>query len=175
MRANFAPSLAAVLVHEGGFVNDPQDPGGATNRGVTQVVYDAWRLGEGLARRSVNLINDYEVGAIYRRNYWNACRCDDLPSGLDYCIFDFAVNSGVNRASRYLQRALGVVADGSIGPATVAAVSAKPTAPLIAAVNDARLAFLRHLPTFARFGRGWTQRVTDVDAMAIGMSRSAAA
>lgn len=170
MRANFAPSLAAALVHEGGFVNDPQDPGGATNRGVTQLVYDAWRLGEGLARRSVRLINDYEVGAIFRRQYWNACRCDDLPAGLDYCIFDFAVNSGVNRASRYLQRALGAVEDGQIGPATVARAGAQSVEYTINSVCDARLVFLRQLPTFGHFGGGWTARVGDVRAKAEGMA-----
>lgn len=170
MRANFAPSLALVLQHEGGFVNDPQDPGGATNRGITQVVYDAWRLGEGLGRRSVRNINDYEVGAIYRRNYWNACRCDDLPSGLDYCIFDFAVNSGVNRASRYLQRALGAVEDGQIGPETAARASAQSVEYTINVVCDARLAFLRQLATFPRFGGGWTVRVGDVRAKGKAMA-----
>jgi lysozyme family protein len=170
MRANFAPSLALVLQHEGGFVNDPQDPGGATNRGVTQAVYDAWRLGEGIGRRSVRAINDYEVGAIYRRDYWEACRCDDLPSGLDYCIFDFAVNSGVNRASRYLQRALGAVEDGQIGPATLARAGSQSVEYTIKAVCDARLAFLRQLPTFARFGGGWTVRVGDVRAKGMAMA-----
>lgn len=170
MRANFSASLALVLQHEGGWVNDPLDPGKETNRGVTQLVYDAWRLGEGLARRSVRLINDYEVGAIYRRNYWNACRCDDLPAGLDYCIFDFAVNSGVNRASRYLQRALGTVADGQVGPVTIALAGERPAERTISAVCDARLAFLRQLPTFGHFGGGWTARVGDVRAKAEEMA-----
>jgi lysozyme family protein len=162
MRANFAPSLALVLQHEGGFVDDPQDPGGATNKGVTQAVYDDWRAGEGLFKRSVRYINDYEVGAIYRRRYWNACRCDDLPSGLDYCIFDFAVNSGVNRAARYLQRAVGAVEDGQVGPATIARVAAQSVEYTINSVCDARLNFLRQLPTFSHFGTGWTCRVGDV-------------
>ncbi len=170
MKQNFPLSLAAVLIHEGGYVDDPQDPGGATNKGVTQAVYDDWRVGEGLARRSVRFINDYEVGAIYRRRYWGAVRGDDLPPGVDYCVFDFAVNSGVNRASRYLQRAAGVVDDGRIGPATLAAVKAKPAAALIAAVCDARQAFLEQLPTFARFGRGWTARVAEVRAKATEMT-----
>jgi lysozyme family protein len=162
MKFNFVPSLAAVLIHEGGYVNDPQDPGGATNKGVTQPVYDDWRIGEKLSKRSVQLINAFEVGEIYRRRYWNATRGDDLPSGVDYCVFDFAVNSGVNRATRYLQRAAGVNDDGQIGSMTLAAVKAKPSVALIEQICAARLNFLRQLPTFARFGKGWTARVEDV-------------
>lgn len=170
MNDNFPASLAAVLVHEGGYVNDPRDPGGATNQGVTQAVYDDWRAGEGLEQRSVRLINGYEVGAIYRRRYWDACRCDDLPAGVDYCIFDFAVNSGTNRAARYLQRAAGVAEDGQIGPMTIAAVFAKPATGLIDQVSSLRLAFLRQLKTFDRFGRGWTRRVEEVCAKARAMA-----
>jgi lysozyme family protein len=170
VKENFAQSLALVLQHEGGFVNDPRDPGGATNQGVTQAVYDDWRAGEGLAQRSVRQINGYEIGAIYRRRYWNTCRCDDLPAGLDYCIFDFAVNSGANRASRYLQRAVGAVEDGQIGPVTLATVASKPAAALIDTVCAWRLNFLRQLQTFDRFGHGWTTRVEDVRAKAKGMA-----
>lgn len=170
MKENFASSLAAVLVHEGGFVDDPLDPGGRTNKGVTQAVYDDWRAGENLPRRSVRYLNDYETGAIYKHRYWDACRCDGLPSGLDYCIFDFAVNSGVNRASRYLQRAVGVLDDGKIGPATLAAVVGKPLDRLINAVCTMRQAFLEQLPTFHRFGRGWTVRVAEVETRAKAMA-----
>jgi lysozyme family protein len=162
MTPNFAPSLALVLRHEGGYVNHPRDPGGATNKGVTQAVYDDWRVGEGLERRSVKLINDYEVGKIYRRLYWDAVKGDQLPTGVDYCCFDFAVNSGVNRASRYLQRAVGAVEDGMIGPATLAAVKAIPPAKIIDAVCDARITFLKCLSNFDVFGRGWAVRVADV-------------
>ena len=170
MKENFAPSLAAVLIHEGGFVNDPLDPGGATNRGVTQAVYDDWRINERLVPRSVRFINDYEVATIYRNRYWNPVKGDDLPSGLDYCLFDFAVNSGTNRAARYLQRAAGVLDDGKIGPITLAAVNAKGAECLIGAVCSARQAFLEQLPTFARFGRGWTTRVAEVRAKAEEMA-----
>ena len=165
---NFAPSLAAVLVHEGGFVDDPRDPGGRTSKGITQHVYDDWRAGEKLVKRDVKLINDYEVGAIYRANYWNACRCDDLPAGVDYCIFDFAVNSGRDRAARFLQRALGVIEDGHIGLVTLAAVKALDhdaiagEMGLIEQVCQLRLDFLKHLKTFDTFGRGWTRRVEEV-------------
>lgn len=170
MKANFASSLAAVLVHEGGYVNDPQDPGGATNKGVTQRVYDDWRRSRGLAPRSVRSLEQAEVEAIYRKLYWDAVRGDDLPSGIDYCVFDFAVNSGPPRAVRYLQRAVGVADDGKIGPMTLAAVKAKPACETIAAVSAARLAFLGQLPTFSRFGRGWTARCGEVGLKAAEMT-----
>lgn len=166
MKLNFTTSLVLVLQHEGGFVDDRYDPGGRTMKGVTQAVYDDWRVGEGLPKRDVKLLNDYEVGAIYRRRYWDACRCDDLPAGVDYAIFDFAVNSGVNRACRYLQRAADVVDDGQIGAVTMGAVSAKPAVEIIEKVCAARLNFLRQLKIFDRFGKGWTTRVQDVCAKA---------
>lgn len=162
MKLNFTTSLVLVLQHEGGFVDDPYDPGGRTNKGITQNVYDDWRVSEGLPKRDVKLLNDDETGAIYRARYWNACRCDDLPVGVDYCVFDFAVNSGVNRACRYLQQAVGVVDDGQIGPMTIAAVSAVPPVGIIEKVCAARLNFLKQLKIFDRFGRGWTMRVQDV-------------
>ncbi len=162
MRATFDHALAAVLKHEGGYVNHPRDPGGATNKGVTQAVYDDWRGKHELAKQSVKLITPAEVMAIYKRLYWDAVRGDDLPAGLDYCLFDFAVNSGVKRASRYLQRAAGVIDDGQIGANTLAAVKLVPPRRLIDAVCSARLAFLKNLSTFDTFGKGWTRRVDDV-------------
>lgn len=167
---NFASSLAAVLTHEGGYSNDPQDPGGATNKGVTQAVYDDWRRSKGLAPRSVRSLEKAELEAIYRKRYWDACRCDDLPSGLDYCVFDFAINSGAFRAARYLQKAAGVADDGQIGAITLAAVKATGAKCLIAAVCTARQAFLEQLSTFGRFGKGWTQRVKDARAKADAMA-----
>lgn len=166
MRRNFAPSLAAVLVHEGGYVNDPRDPGGATNKGVTQRTYDVWRVDHQLPKRSVKHITDAEVMAIYKRMYWDKVSGDLLPSGLDYCLFDFAVNSGPRRAATYLQRILGVADDGKIGPVTLDAVEAVPAKDLIEGVCNLRLAFLKKLPTFAHFGRGWSRRVAEVRSKA---------
>lgn len=168
--ANFPLALSRVLQHEGGKVDDRQDPGGRTAFGVTQRVYDDWRRDQGLPRRDVWFIVEAEIEAIYRMLYWNAVRADDLPSGVDYAVFDFAVNSGPNRAIRYLQRAVGVADDGRIGPMTLAAVNAKPACETIAAVSAARLDFLGQLPTFARFGRGWTARVADVCLKAAEMA-----
>lgn len=170
MRDNFASSLAAVLQHEGGRVDDPRDPGGRTNKGITQRVYDDWRGEQGLPRRDVWTIVQPEVEAIYRMLYWNAIRGDELPSGVDYATFDFAVNSGVNRAIRTLQRAVGVQDDGKLGPITLEAVDNKPACETIAALCAARLSFLGDLPTFPRFGKGWSARVGEVGLTATEMA-----
>lgn len=166
MHQNFDAALAAVLTHEAGYVNDPQDPGGATNRGITQKVYDIWRVDHQLAKQSVRRITQAEVFAIYRKQYWDRIKGDLLPSGLDYCLFDFAVNSGTDRASRYLQECAMVDVDGKIGPVTIAAAKAHPVVQLIDSVCDMRQAFLERQPTFGHFGKGWTRRVAEVRAMA---------
>jgi lysozyme family protein len=170
VKANYAPSLAMVLCHEGGYVNNPRDPGGATNKGITQRVYDDWRRSRGLDPRSVRSIEQNEVEAIYRAQYWDRIRGDDLPAGVDYCVFDFAVNSGTNRAARYLQKAAGVLDDGQIGPMTLAAVRASNPKHLINAICAARQAFLEQLSTFSTFGTGWTRRVAEVAATCSGMA-----
>jgi lysozyme family protein len=168
MKANFDKSLALVLVHEGGYVNHPKDPGGATNRGVTQAVYDAYRKTRGKAGQSVKFITDEEVNAIYKFQYWDRVQGDLLPAGLDYAVFDFAVNSGVGRASKYLQAVLGVAQDGQIGARTLAAITNPSNA--INALCDRRMSFLRNLRTFLTFGKGWTRRVTDVRKHALEMA-----
>jgi lysozyme family protein len=170
MQGNFARSLAAVLEHEGGYVNHPKDPGGATNMGVTQDVYDAFRKSRGLDLRSVKYIGGNEVSTIYRTQYWEAVKATELPAGVDYCIFDFAVNSGPTRAAKFLQRTVGAVDDGRIGPATLAAVSGKDAKEIIGEVCEARLFWLRTLPTFKYFGKGWTKRVDGVRALAESMA-----
>jgi lysozyme family protein len=168
--ANFAPSLAAVLIHEGGFVCNPNDPGGATCKGVTQAVYDDWRKDHDLGCRTVREIEDDELETIYRKLYWNAVHADDLPSGVDYATFDFAFNSGPNRAARFLQRVSGVAEDGKIGPNTLAAVKAIPPIRLIDHLCDERMLFLRSLNIFKFFGKGWTRRVEEVRSRAVEMA-----
>lgn len=169
MRKNFDVALKAVLVSEGGWSDNKLDPGGKTMRGVTQAVYDAFRKRSGSPTRSVRSIGPEEVAAIYRFQYWDAIRGDALPSGIDYAVFDFAVNSGVVRAAQYLQRALGVAADGVIGNVTVHAAETADRAGVINAVCNARMGFLKRLPTFGTFGKGWTTRVEKVRAAALGM------
>lgn len=170
MNANFAASLAAVLESEGGYVNHPLDKGGATNRGITQTTYDDWRHSCSLPDADVRTISDEECAAIYRQRYWNGVHADELPSGVDYATFDLAVNSGVNRACRFLQRAVGAVEDGIIGPKTLAAVKALPPLTVVNTLCDERLAYLRSLPNYGTFGKGWTNRVADVRATASGMA-----
>jgi lysozyme family protein len=160
--SNFRPSLSLVLAHEGGFVNHPKDPGGATNQGVTQRVYDAYRRYRGLKPQTVKNITPTEVSDIYLKSYWKLIRGDSLPCGLDYAVFDFAVNSGVSRAVRYLQRLVGVYDDGAIGMITLDAIEAVirvDEEAVIAQYCANRMAFLCSLNTFPTFGLGWTRRV----------------
>lgn len=164
----FVRWLPEILRHEGGYVDHPKDPGGATNKGITQSTYDGWRDRQRQPVRSVRQITDAEVSAIYRRDYWDAVKGDDLPLGIDYCVFDFAVNSGINRASRYLQRAVSVAEDGRIGPQTVAAAQMADHRAVINAMCDERMVFLRGLRTFPTFGKGWAARVADVRTKALG-------
>lgn len=159
MHRNYETCLRWVLAHEGGYVNHPKDPGGATNRGVTQRVYDAWRRRNRVQTQSVATISDEEVRSIYRVQYWDQVRGDDLPDGVDYAVFDFAVNSGPSRAAKYLQRVAGVTQDGIIGNVTLAAVGRFNSDEVIRELCQDRMDFLRRLKTFGTFGKGWTRRV----------------
>ena len=165
----FKRSLAAVLVHEGGNVDDPRDSGGRTSHGITQRVYDGYRRRQGREPRDVYAMSQAERDSIYRQQYWNAVKGDDLPSGLDYVVFDGAVNSGPGQSIKWLQRALGArytgKVDGVMGAVTLDAVDAHPDHDaLIAAICARRMAFLRALRTWRTFGKGWTRRVSAVRA-----------
>nr|WP_047581717.1 glycoside hydrolase family 108 protein [Methylobacterium sp. ZNC0032] len=162
---NFVPALSGVLVHEGGWSNHKADPGGATMKGVTQRVYDAYRRRRDLQPQSVRLITEVELRDIYRKQYWDAVKGDKLPDGLDYAVFDGAVNSGPSQSVKWLQRALGTVkVDGVIGEATLAAVEAYPDHDrLIAIMLDRRLAFLKALRIWPVFRGGWTARIAQVE------------
>lgn len=160
--ASYKPALSLVLAHEGGYANHPKDPGGATMKGITQRVYDDYRRVKGLPLIHVRYVSPEELAEIYKKQYWRLVRGDDLPAGLDYAVFDFAVNSGVSRAVRYLQRLVGVDDDGIIGNGTLGAVfnfvkTNEELAILLYCAN--RLAFLKSLKTFPTFGKGWTRRV----------------
>ena len=168
MNSNFEKSLALVLKHEGGFVNDPHDKGGATNKGVTQAVYDGYRRIRGRGPQSVKFISGEEIRAIYKLQYWDKVHGDFLPTGLDYAMFDFAVNSGVGRASKYLQAVLGVPQDGIIGARTLGTIDSGVR--VINALCDRRMGFLRNIDTFWRFGKGWTRRVSEVRDEALDMA-----
>lgn len=159
MNRNFDRLLDWVLVHEGGYVDHPADPGGATMRGVTQRTYDAWRARRGIPRRSVRMIDDDELRQIYRGQYWDAIRGDQLPPGVDYAVFDFAVHSGPARSAKALQRAIGAAPDGIIGELTLQRLSEAAARPLIRTICEQRVAWMRTLSTWRTFGRGWQRRV----------------
>src|SRR5712692_4452895 len=124
----FDSSLQFVLKWEGGFVDDPADPGGATNKGITQGVYDSYRKRKGLAHQGVKSISDAEVSEIYQSSYWDAAKCGSLPAPLDLVEFDTAVNMGVGRAVKFLQHCLHISEDGVFGAATETALSAHQNA-----------------------------------------------
>lgn len=154
----FDKALAVVLREEGGYVNDPRDPGGITNLGVTKTTWEDW-TGKPATEATMRALTPAKVGSLYAERYWNAVHCADMPAGLALCVFDMAVNAGPARAARYLQKLVGVAQDGSVGPKTIAAVRA-----VVASVGEAmairdfqqqRRIYYRALNTFTVFGRGW--------------------
>jgi lysozyme family protein len=163
MTGNFDKVLALVLKDEGGFSNNPKDPGGMTNLGVTKSVWEAF-VGHEVDEAAMRALTPGVVAPLYRQNYWNRVHGDELPAGVDYAVMDFAVNSGPSRAAKTLQRACGVQDDGAIGPQTMKAVNAADPITLIDTVCDQRLTFLQSLDTFVTFGKGWTDRVQRVKA-----------
>lgn len=158
----FSEALLFTLQWEGGFVNHPHDPGGATNRGITQATYNAFRKAQRLALRTVAKLTNQELEEIYRSRYWRPSGADRVPFEVAIALFDFAVNSGVSRAVRYLQREVGAAQDGKFGSNTEAAVFQvfqKRGMSVVRSYIDAREQFLRGLRTFRHFGRGWMNRI----------------
>ncbi len=173
MLRNFERSLSGVLAHEGGFVNDPHDPGGATNKGVTIATFRRYVDKSGTIDDLKNLTTA-QAATVYRKQYWDAVCGSDLPDGVDYSVFDFAVNSGSERAAKYLQTIVGAKTDGEIGPRTLAAVKATDPTVIINMLCDRRLSFLQSLPTWPRYKNGWTDRVHDVREISLEMAGKAA-
>ena len=173
MKENFEQAFKIMIAHEGGFVNHPADPGGMTNLGVTA---RSWAEYTG---RLLNLVTETEmrnltidiVKPFYKRRYWDACKCDLMPSGLDLSVFDYAVNSGPKRAIQNLQNCLAVEADGLIGPITIKYLKTVVATELIQEYNTKRLDFLKGLKTFKVFGRGWTNRVTKTLALSLELAQ----
>jgi lysozyme family protein len=165
MKSNFEDSLARVLAAEGGFSNHKSDPGGMTNLGCTKAVWEAF-VGHPVSEADMRALTPEMVAPLYRRKYWDKVSGDLLPSGLDYAVFDAAINSGPGRAAKWLQQVVGATVDGAIGPGTLAAVAAKPVQQVIAQYNDTRLQFLENLPTWGTFGKGWGNRVAHVQSAA---------
>lgn len=166
----FEQALERVLRYEGGFVDHPDDPGGATNFGITQATYDAWRSSKGLMLASVRHITRREVEAIYRERYWQPAKCDELPASLRLPHFDAAVNCGVTNAIKFLQRSLHVSADGIIGPITRRALQDAPESRLAHDLLWERLRYYHAIAGRRRpdgrdlrvFLLGWLARVLDL-------------
>jgi lysozyme family protein len=174
--SSFPVAHKRMLVYEGGYSNHPADPGGVTLEGVTQAVYNSWRKSQNKPPKT--LTRDMrgtpewvlERDAIYKSRYWNPPCCGQLEPGVDAAIYDYAVNSGIGRASKVLQRLCGIQADGNIGPVTIQAANRRDAKELVAAICNERLAFLKGLKTWPTFGAGWKRRVGDVKTYATAMA-----
>jgi lysozyme family protein len=169
MQDNFKDSLQRVLVHEGGWADHPRDPGGATMKGVTLKVYRE-HYGADKSKDDLRNISDAELEAIYKKGYWDRCKCDQLPSGVDYAVFDSAVNSGPGRGAKWLQGAIGAVQDGGIGPNTLAKVANFSAVDIVNKMCEERLSFLQGLDTWSTFGGGWGKRVAGVRKHGVEMA-----
>lgn len=161
MSPRFEAAFSVLLKHEGGFVNHPRDPGGATKFGISKKAHPDV---------DVSSLTLDDAKAIYWREYWQRLRCDELPPGLALLVFDAGVNNGVGRAARWLQEAAGVVQDGRVGPITVAAARKLGVARRF---HERREAFMRGLETFDVFGRGWAERLAALPFEAIEIAEAA--
>jgi lysozyme family protein len=168
MKDNFLDALAAVLHHEGGYVNHPSDPGGMTNLGCTKKVWEEW-VGHDVDEKEMRGLTPEKVAPLYKAKYWDRVKGDDLPDGVDYVVFDAAINSGPGRAAKWLQQAVGATADGAIGPGTLKAVSDMSAQEIVEKYQQIRLEFLQALPTWGTFGKGWGRRVAEAQVAAIKM------
>jgi len=161
MEDRFDICVAFTLREEGGYVDDPADPGGATNMGITLATYRVWSDDPHLGELQVKDLTLKTASAIYRSLYWNPLRADALPPGIDLSVFDMGVNTGIWRSARLLQEALGFTGDqvdGSIGPETVAAADRFDARTLVNKLADRQTAYYRSLANFSIFGIGWLRR-----------------
>ena len=167
-KENFEDCLQTILHHEGGYVNHPKDPGGETNLGVTKRVYEEFGGTKDMKELTVE-----DVAPIYKKGYWDKMKGDDLPGGLDLCVFDFGVNAGPGRAAKYLQTQIGTVADGGIGPNTLAKleeyIRENGEHEAVKKYQEMRQKYYESLSTFATFGKGWTRRVDETTKLALDL------
>ena len=170
MKENFDKCVASVLSYEGGYVNDPRDPGGATIYGVTKHNWESY-VEHMVSDGTFRTLKIEDVIPLYKKKYWDVCKCDDLPSGIDFVVFDTSINSGCTKASKLLQQGLMLPIDGIIGPQTVEAAKKVDAKKLIAWYCAARLAYLQSLiREFSAFGRGWTARVDKLREAALSIA-----
>ena len=177
MIENWDKSFDLVIAHEGGFTNDQRDKGnhlpdgreGCTMWGCTQANWETY-IGKQITQDDMKKLLPNDVKPYYKKFYWDACSCDQLPSGMDYAVFDFAINAGVGGSKKMLQRALGVVVDGAIGQNTLKAIQQSDCKELLQKFSDAKTAFYQSLGNFNVYGKGWLQRVADVQKVALTMT-----
>ena len=165
MNTNFEKCLEHLLRSEGGYSDHPQDPGGRTNLGVTQAVWEDW-IDRAVSEDEMKALTPNKVAPLYREMYWDRVKGDKLPSGVDYVVFDAAVNSGVSRAAKWLQTTVGAVPDGAIGEQTLKQVLLTNPLMIIDKYSAIRLEFLKGRSTWPTFGKGWERRVKEVEATA---------
>lgn len=168
MKDTFLRVIPWVFEEEGGYVDHPKDPGGATNLGITHKTLSAWR-GRPVSKQDVRNLTKQEAQNIYKSEYWNQVRGDRLPSGLDYATLDFGIHSGPSRAVRELQKIVGVTPDGIVGSQTLTAIQKFSVTKLIDLYCDARIRYLKSLKTFKTFGKGWLARVERVRKRSKGL------
>jgi lysozyme family protein len=169
MKDNYQTALTNVLKSEGLWSDNPADPGGATMKGITLETYRAWKGNPHISKDELKNIPDQDVHDLYKQNYWDKIKGDDLPSGVDYAVFDASVNMGVGRAAKLIQAAAGVTADGVIGNGTLTAIKNADPKALIEKFSNEKDAFYKSLPTFGTFGKGWLNRVAQVKSTSESM------
>ena len=172
MQATFPVALQYLLQHEGGYVENPSDPGGATNQGITLATYRRY-YGSDQTKETLRAITTDRVEYLYRVAFWDQCGCPHLPTGVDYVVFDQAVNSGIEQSIRWLQQAACVKADGVLGDITLMAVRRTNPVTLIEGMCRLRLSFMQRLRNgtlWTTFGKGWKRRVNEVRDQGISLT-----
>ena len=171
MTKNFRDCLELVLKSEGGYIDHPKDPGGRTNLGVTQRVWEEW-IGHPATEKDMRELTPAIVAPMYEMRYWRTSYCEKLPRGLDLLVFSMAVNAGAGRSVKLLQDAIGVLPDGVIGPNTMAKINEANVETLIDKFSEARTAYYKGLKLFPVFGRGWLSRTDKERLEALDMAKN---
>lgn len=167
MIENFQKIIPWVLSDEGGYTNDPDDPGGPTKFGITLYDYKKWTGNPHAAAEDVKDMPESMAHAIYRKYYWDSQQCDKMPTGVDYFLFDSGLLHGIGASKRWLQLAVGAKQDGDIGPKTLEAVSKADPSKVLVEMEAVRRRYCKSRPGWKKFGQGWTNRVNKCKARAL--------